>query len=60
VKLNYESILKRANELYCQEKTKHMNPEEKAVWASRGYPTIASDQVKCAIKAIVEALNKER
>jgi hypothetical protein len=47
-------VLKRANELYKNAKLDKWG-ESVAAWA----PEIRSDQVKAAITAVVEAINKE-
>lgn len=54
--LNVQEILDRANELYAEAKIpenrlRYMAPETR--------PAIQSDQVKCVLKALVEAINAE-
>lgn len=55
--LNFDAILKRANTLYAVEKTKHLPKERIMELAPEQLPTIQSDQVKCIVRALVEALN---
>jgi hypothetical protein len=57
-KVSYETVLKRANEIYCAEKTKNLKPEDMAYWAPEMFPKIESNQVKSMLKALVEEMNK--
>lgn len=55
--LNFEHIMQRANTLYAVEKTKHLPKETIMYMAPELFPTIQSDQVKCIVRALVEAIN---
>ncbi len=57
MKLNYEEILARTNELYSKEKTKNFPPKDLLYWAPEMLPKVESDSVKCMLKALVEAIN---
>jgi len=54
--LDEDKILERANELYAAKKLRK-KPEDIYFVAPECRPKIASDQVKCLLAAIVEALN---
>lgn len=56
--LDYQTILTRANQLYAEAKTKHIDPDTLKYWAPEMFPTIESDQVKSILKALIEELNK--
>lgn len=58
-KLNYTEILERANMLYAAEKTKHIPESDLRYWPPERFPKIESNQVKCMLKAIIEAINSE-
>lgn len=57
-KLNYQSVLDKANTYYVQAKIqkKLFSPTEYT--APEMYPQIESDQVKSILKALIEELNK--
>lgn len=55
MKLDFDTILKRAEELYAATK---LSPETLKYTAPELFPTIQSDQVKCVLRALVEALNE--
>ena len=57
--LKFDDILQRANTLYAVEKTKHLPKETIMYMAPELFPTIQSDQVKCIVRALVEAINSD-
>lgn len=57
-KLDEEAILRRADELYAEAKfAKHEDWREYYALHPELTPRIKSDQVRCLLKALVEALN---
>lgn len=62
LKLDYDKVLKRANELYKQVKLQSMPPDEAkhfAYTAPELLPDIRSEQVKAVLQALVEAINMD-
>lgn len=55
--INEKAILERANELYAERKLAKMH-RDIAYVAPECRPAIESEQVKCLLTALVEALNK--
>lgn len=56
MKLDYDSILQRADILYGAAKTSHIPQEDLAYWAPERFPKIQSEQVKCMLEALIEAI----
>lgn len=57
--LAFDAIMKRADALYAAEKTKHVPKETLMYWAPEMFPRIQSEQVKCMLRALLEALEKQ-
>ena len=58
--LDFAAIMERADTLYAQEKTKNIPRETLAYWAPEMFPKIQSDQIKCVLRALLEALDAKQ
>jgi len=57
--LAFDAIMQRADALYAAEKTKHLPRGTIMYWAPEMFPRIQSQQVKCMLRALLEALEKQ-
>jgi len=57
--LAFDAIMQRADALYAAEKTKHLPRGTIMYWAPEMFPRIQSQQVKCMLRALLEAIEKQ-
>ncbi len=58
--LDFDTIMTRADTLYALEKTKNIPEETLKSWAPEVFPKIRSNQVKCVLRALLEALDAKQ